>query len=86
LILGNITAQGPYDRALEIAKARQLSPDAVEAVLKTYHPTGVLDEYIMFSSGGHSCQVIVIGIPSMRILKFIGVFTPEPWQGYGFDA
>ena len=21
----------------------------------------------------------------MRILKVIGVFTPEPWQGYGFD-
>jgi len=21
----------------------------------------------------------------MRILKYIGVFTPEPWQGYGFD-
>ena len=27
----------------------------------------------------------VYGIPSMRILKYIGVFTPEPWQGYGFD-
>ena len=25
-------------------------------------------------------------IPSMRILKYIGVFTLEPWQGYGFDA
>ena len=21
----------------------------------------------------------------MRILKYIAVFTPEPWQGYGFD-
>jgi nitrous-oxide reductase len=21
----------------------------------------------------------------MRILKYIGVFTPEPWQGYGYD-
>jgi nitrous-oxide reductase len=29
-------------------------------------------------------QVIVIGVPSMRILKYIGVFTPEPWQGYGY--
>ena len=29
--------------------------------------------------------MIVYGIPSMRILKYIGVFTPEPWQGYGFD-
>jgi hypothetical protein len=38
----------------------------------------------MFASGGHSGQVLVIGIPSMRLLKVIGVFTPEPWQGYGF--
>jgi nitrous-oxide reductase len=30
-------------------------------------------------------QVIVYGVPSMRILKYIGVFTPEPWQGYGYD-
>ena len=37
------------------------------------------------SSGGQSGDVIVYGIPSMRILKYIGVFTPEPWQGYGFD-
>jgi nitrous-oxide reductase len=21
----------------------------------------------------------------MRILTYTGVFTPEPWQGYGFD-
>ena len=26
----------------------------------------------------------VIGMPSMRILKEIAVFTPEPWQGWGF--
>jgi nitrous-oxide reductase len=29
--------------------------------------------------------MIVYGVPSMKILKYIGVFTPEPWQGYGFD-
>ena len=28
--------------------------------------------------------MIVIGVPSMRILKYVGVFTPEPWQGYGY--
>lgn len=26
----------------------------------------------------------MIGIPSMRVLKTIAVFTPEPWQGYGY--
>ena len=47
-------------------------------------PTGKKDDYYLFSSGGQSGQVIVIGVPSMRILKYIAVFTPEPWQGYGF--
>lgn len=41
---------------------------------------------MIFSSGGQSGQVIVYGVPSMRIIKYIGVFTPEPWQGYGYDA
>ena len=40
----------------------------------------------MFSSGGQSGQVLVIGVPSMRILKVLAVFTPEPWQGYGFGG
>src|SRR5690606_4752732 len=42
------------------------------------------DEYYIFASGGHGGNLIVIGVPSMRILKYIGVFTPEPWQGYGY--
>ncbi|HEX3036024.1 MAG TPA: Sec-dependent nitrous-oxide reductase [Thermodesulfobacteriota bacterium] len=69
--------------ASEIAKARGLSPKDVEAALKTYVPSGKYDEYLMFASGGHSGQVFVIGVPSMRLLKVIAAFTPEPWQGYG---
>jgi len=72
--------------AEEIATARGLSPDDVEAALKTYVPSGKRDEYIMFASGGHSGQVLVIGVPSMRLLKVIAVFTPEPWQGYGYGS
>jgi nitrous-oxide reductase len=66
-------------------KARGLSEADVKAALATYTPTGKHDEYLTFASGGHSGQVVVIGVPSMRILKYIGVFTPEPWQGWGFD-
>jgi len=66
-------------------KARNLSEADVKAALATYTPTGRHDEYLVFGSGGHSGQVVVIGVPSMRILKYIGVFTPEPWQGWGFD-
>jgi nitrous-oxide reductase len=68
-----------------LMKERKLTEQDVVAALKTYTPTGRTDPYVMFSSGGHSGQVIAIGVPSMRILKYIGVFTPEPWQGYGFD-
>ena len=69
-----------------IAESRGLTPDDIEAAVKTYLPSGQHDEYIMFASGGHSGQVLVIGIPSMRLLKVIGVFTPEPWQGWGYGA
>ena len=69
----------------DLMKARGLSEADVTAALKTYTPTGKLDEYLALASGGHSGHVIVIGVPSMRILKYIAVFTPEPWQGYGFD-
>src|SRR5688572_31105408 len=68
-----------------LMKARGLNDNDVKAALSTYTPTGKHDEYLVFGSGGHSGQVVVVGVPSMRILKYIGVFTPEPWQGYGFD-
>jgi len=71
--------------AEDIANARGLTPQDVTAALKTYVPSGKLDEYYIFASGGHGGQVLVVGVPSMRLLKVIGVFTPEPWQGYGFD-
>jgi len=69
-----------------IAQARGLNEADVEAAVKTYVPTGKMDDYLMFASGGQSGQVEVIGIPSMRLLKVIGVFTPEPWQGWGTGA
>src|SRR5262245_42378310 len=72
--------------AAEIAEARGLSPDDISAALKTYMPTGKHDDYFIFASGGQSGQVLVIGVPSMRLLKVIGVFTPEPWQGWGYGG
>ncbi len=67
-----------------LMKARGLSEADVTAALKTYVPSGKKDEYYTFASGGHGGNLIVIGVPSMRIIKYIGVFTPEPWQGYGY--
>jgi nitrous-oxide reductase len=68
----------------QLMKTRNLSEKNVTAALKTYTPTGGREEYLLFASGGHSGNVLVIGVPSMRILKYIAVFTPEPWQGYGY--
>jgi len=68
----------------QIMKERGLTEADMLAAAKTYTPTGKLDEYYVFSSGGQSGQVLVYGVPSMRILKYISVFTPEPWQGYGY--
>jgi nitrous-oxide reductase len=63
-----------------------LTGDQAQAALKTYVPPGSYDEYFIFASGGHSGQVAVIGVPSMRLLKIIPVFTRDAWQGYGFGG
>jgi nitrous-oxide reductase len=59
--------------------------DVAIAAQKTYVAPGDLDEYYMFSSGGHSGQIYVYGLPSMRHLSTIPVYTPYPATGYGFD-
>jgi len=69
----------------KVMKARGLTENDVIHAAKTYTPSGGRDEFMIFSSGGQSGQIMVYGVPSMKILKYIGVFTPEPWQGYGYD-
>jgi nitrous-oxide reductase len=59
--------------------------DVAQAAVKTYVSPGDLDEYYFFASGGHSGQVYVYGVPSMRHLSTIPVFSPYPATGYGFD-
>lgn len=59
--------------------------DVQEAALKTYVAPGDLDKYYLFKSGGHSGQVYIYGVPSMRHIATIPVFTPYPATGYGFD-
>ena len=66
-----------------VIAARGLTPADVYAAVKTYVPTGKKDEYVMFSSGGHSGQVLVIGVPSMRLLKVIGVYHAGALAGLG---
>lgn len=80
------SAQGSATDWQTIAEQRGLTEADLRAAVMTYTPSGVMDEYVMFASGGHSGQMFVIGMPSMRLLRTIAVFTPEPWQGYGYGA
>ena len=77
---------GGQSQLLSLAQARGLSPEDAARAVKTFVPPGGRDEFLLFASGGHSGQIHVIGVPSMRLLKTIAVFTPEPWQGYGYGA
>ncbi len=58
--------------------------DAAAAAL-TYVTPGTTDEYYLFYSGGHSGNVYVAGVPSMRHISTIPVFAVYPATGYGFD-
>jgi len=63
----------------------EVRSDVQEAAVKTYVPPGDLDKYYLFKSGGHSGQVYVFGVPSMRHIATIPVYSPYPATGYGFD-
>ena len=69
----------------DVKSARGLTDANVLASVKTFMPRGGRDEYFSIVGTGNSGTMIVYGIPSMRIYKYVGVFSPEPWQGYGFD-
>src|SRR5690606_27263092 len=63
-------------------------PDAAvdaSASARTYVAPGEKDEYYLFYSGGHSGQVFVAGLPSMRHITTIPVFARYPGTGYGYD-
>src|SRR5512139_4092760 len=82
LVIGAVGSAWAAESLQDVMTRRGLSQQDLLAASKTYVPTGKRDDFIAFASGGQSGQVIVYGIPSMRILKYIGVFTAEPWQGY----
>jgi len=75
--------QGAEGDINAIISERDLTVEEAEAALMTYVPPGDYDPYIIVSSGGHSGNIHLIGVPSMRMLKTIPVFTPESWSGYG---
>ncbi|HEX9765857.1 MAG TPA: Sec-dependent nitrous-oxide reductase [Nitriliruptorales bacterium] len=91
LVLGVVGAQlglGSTGTASlsRIAEQRGLDGNEAEAALMTYTAPGTHDEYYLVASGGHSGQIHIVGVPSMRLLKTVPVFTAESWSGYGFGA
>jgi nitrous-oxide reductase len=52
---------------------------------KVYVPFGEQDEYYLMASGGHSGQMFIYGVPSMRKIRTIPVFSPDSATGYGYD-
>lgn len=67
------------------AAARGLDPNEQLAAVKTFVPTGGRDDFLALMSTGSSGRLAIVGMPSMRVLKYVGIFTPEPWQGFGYD-
>lgn len=49
-------AVGLPEEAMGFVKERGLTPEDVTAAVATYVPTGKYDDYLLFSSGGHSGQ------------------------------
>ncbi|WP_339170196.1 Sec-dependent nitrous-oxide reductase [Anoxybacillus sp. FSL W8-1294] len=52
---------------------------------KVYVPFGERDEYYLFASGGHSGQLFVYGVPSLRRIRTVPVFSLDSATGYGWD-
>ena len=73
---------GPPTTLEEIMTKRGLTPDEAAAALKVFVPPGKFDDFVMFTSGGHRGSVLLYGIPSMRLLKEIPVYSPDAWQGW----
>ncbi len=67
-------------------KASTAKNERAQNAEASYVAPGEKDEYYLFYSGGHSGQVFVAGIPSMRHISTIPVFAPYPGAGYGFDV
>jgi nitrous-oxide reductase len=69
-----------------LAESRGMTVEQAEGAIKAHTPPGEHDPYVLVSSGGHSGNIHLVGVPSMRLLKTIPVFTPESWSGFGQGA
>jgi nitrous-oxide reductase len=85
LAAGGLIAAVTITAACNPPGRRAAAQGDTSVATRTYVAPGDKDEFYLFYSGGHSGQVYVAGLPSMRHIATIPVYARYPATGYGYD-
>ena len=85
LLAGFVAATISFADFSAKTKTLKLQSSTKSDAEKVYVPFGQKDDYYLFASGGHSGQMFIYGVPSMRKIRTIPVFSQDSATGYGFD-